>query len=430
MQNGEDAVSSHGWGATRRLWAHVAVSTVLCGALAWMSFDRPHYFNVTAEQFGPMERATLALILLGFLANYAVLVLWREPEAERPPSVRWIIAAVVPMCVILLISPPLMSLDATAYVLSARNWVHHGLNPYVTPLNAVPDDPWMRQMGHGAWWVSSPAAYGPLFCLLCAPWVLLGSRSILLAIYLYKIFSFALFVASIPVFHRIVRALKLPDRTTMLYAMNPALLLHVMLDGHNDMLMALATILALYMVMREKWGTGALWVGLSTAVKYYSVVLLPMVVFERGRLHVLRGVVAGAIVGSVMLATSAPLGFPFRIILDGFRRSESFEPLYRPVPTIAAFDAIFGAHSQMAIGIATLLGYGLIIYLTLYRRDSPVKFAFWSMTTVLLMTVRHFGAWYLVAVFPAGALLAGESTGYGIGLIALTYYSLFHFFGV
>jgi hypothetical protein len=140
--------------------------------------------------------------------------------------------------------------------------------------------------------------------------------------------------------------------------------------------------------------------------------------------------VAGAIVGGVMLVTSAPLGFPFRMILDGFRRSEGFKPLYHPVPTIAAFDAVFGAHSQTAIGIATLLAYALIIYLTLYRRDRPVKFAFWSMPTVLLMTVRRFGAWYLVAVFPAGALLAGESTGYGIGLIVLTFYSLFHFFRV
>ena len=426
-----DAVGSDAPTSGSRRWVtHCVVSAALCLGMAAVSFSRTHYFEVSYDQFGATQNLVVFLMLGAFLANYAVLVIAPDCSSDRGLSTRAVMYAALPMAIILVVSPPMLSLDITAYLLGARNLVHNGLDPYSAPLNAVAGNPWLGEIGKGIPWIGGVMCYGPLFYLLCVPWVLPAAHSVFVAIYLYKGFLLALFVVSIPVFDRLARGLGLSSRATALYALNPALLIHTMLDGHNDYLMAFAAIMALYMAVTARWAQTALWVALATAVKYYSVVLLPLAVFRERRLLLGREIAAMAIVVVVMVASAAPLGFPFREMLGTLQGFGAAGPLYQVVPTIAVFDWAFGPHSDLALRIAAVASYGLIVYLTLCRRDRPVEFAFWSLTTLLLLIVRHFGAWYLVAVIPAGALLAHNSTKYAFILVALTTYSLFHFFGI
>ena len=404
----------------------VAVSAALLGALTYLSFTRADLLKTTVEEFDTEVLRRLAFIFLLLFTNYGLLALLPAERLEGLTG-RWMLGLFAPAALVALVTPPFLSRDVYGYLIEACNYLHFGANPYVEPMGAVAQNPWLQEIGP-VWWTRLTGAYGPSFYLILLPFVARVTHTILVPVYLYKVFNAVVFGASIFTFDQIARTAGLGRKATVLFALNPTVLIHCVGEAHNDGLNILAILLALWAALAGRWTRAALSLGVATGIKFFAPLLLPMVVVA-GKLRPRRLLGSVAIIAGVFVVCAAPFGMPFREIAAGLRLRQSLGVLYAPVPTIAILDAAFGAHAETARMVALGLAYVAITYLCIVRRERRIEFVFWTLLAITFLTTRWFAPWYPVGAIVVGSLLSNR-IGYRALILLLTCYSLLHYFRV
>jgi len=98
-------------------------------------------------------------ILVLMFASYVLAV--RAADAISP---RMVLMAIAALHALILLAPPLLSMDVFSYQAYARMGAVYGLNPYLSGPHVIALDPLYPFIG--AKWVGTPSAYGPLFTAL------------------------------------------------------------------------------------------------------------------------------------------------------------------------------------------------------------------------------------------------------------------------
>ena len=418
------------WRPPISLVVQVAVFVGLLGYVAYLSFARADLIKTSVEEFDAGTEAKLTLAFLALFINYCTLVL-HPGDRFQGMTGRWMLALFAPAALVALVTPPFLSRDVFGYLVDASNIVHFGCNPFLEPMGAAAQNPWLQEIGP-VWWTHLTAAYGPTFYLILLPFVVRLTHTILVPVYLFKLFNAAVFGASVFACDRILRAEGLGRRATVLFALNPSVVIHVVGEAHNDGLIILLILLAIWAMLAGKWTRSALALAIATGIKFIAPLLLPIVVFD-GKVRWRRILGSVAIVAGVFVVCAAPFGMPFREIAAGLRYRQTLPApsplLYAPVPTIAAMDAVFGVHAQAARTAALGLVYLLAAYFCILRRQRRIEFVFWVLLAIAFLTTRWFMPWYPLTAIAVGCLLTGR-TGYGAMVLVLTGYSLLHYFRV
>ncbi len=154
-----------------------------CVLIVVVAADRPTFPPTHAHFFPNWLAGPLGGLCPGFppaanrwatlhaLAGGDVRELSAGPALRAAPAVRWAVAAVVAVHLILFLSPPLALTDIFNYVNYARMEVVHHLNPYTTiPIYEPHNDPAFDLSN----WHHLLSPYGPLFTLITFAVVPLG----------------------------------------------------------------------------------------------------------------------------------------------------------------------------------------------------------------------------------------------------------------
>lgn len=224
--------------------------------------------------------------------------------AERPPETRtrhhWVnvVLIVVATCFIAI---TLMSGELHDYILYQGFWtvVRRG------------EDPWFIE--NGFWGLQPPNAYGPLFNPLAYLTVIHRLAPKLL-------FALA-YIAPAVVF---TKGLATRGRTSWLaavgliaWAWTPFAWIEVAVRGHFDVLVGLASVLAVHARRRDRDFSCASALAVGVLLKYIPIVLLPFLALDRGRIRVRLVLLTSALIAlglglSCLVwgpSTFAPLGF-------------------------------------------------------------------------------------------------------------------------
>ncbi len=276
---------------------------------------RPGFFP--AWMIGPLRGlwpgltanpSRLAWLVSGLTALMFGLYLAAFITAPRLRA-RWTIAAVLAIHVIFLLAPPLSYTDVFNYVNYGRMGVAHDLNPYVTlPASGPHGDPSFALSN----WHHLRSPYGPLFTLVSYALVPLGVKASLWAL---KLLVCGASLATLGLVWRCARLLgRSPVAAVAFVAFNPIVLIWALGADHNDALMMLFVVLAVYLALRQRprpsWG----WAGsaLVTAifVKASAAVLLPVLLVAAAAR---RRFLAGALLAAVVLALASLFAFGFHL---------------------------------------------------------------------------------------------------------------------
>src|ERR1700754_4415622 len=213
----------------------------------------------------------------GFAASLGALA------AARALARRLVWGAILVCVAAFAVAPVLLSHDVYSYVDYARLGVVHGLDPYVHPPLAAPQDPAFAEVR----WTEATSAYGPLFTLATysLAWLAVGAAvAVLKGAAALSVLGLAAVVASIAAWRGID-----PLRAAAFVALNPLVLVHVVGGAHNDglaMLLAMLGVAAL--VARREASSGAFLVA-SAAIKSSSLFVAPFAFVEALRDSVLMG---------------------------------------------------------------------------------------------------------------------------------------------
>jgi alpha-1,6-mannosyltransferase len=176
----------------------------------------------------------------------------------------------------------------------------------------------------------------------------------------------------------------------LVFAWNPLLAIEVAGSGHIDIVGALLLVVSAAALVRRWRATAAVALGLSIAVKFLPIVLLPLY-WKRVRIR--DGMLAAAVVGFLYV----PFLHHGRISIGSlgtYVQSFRFNG-----PVFAALDGV--ASPQLLAGLAVLVGLASAAWLRI-RRSAPEiseDLLAWPMAATLLCAPAVF-PWYLLWLLP------------------------------
>jgi glycosyl transferase family 87 len=316
------------------------------------------------------------------------------------PALRaaWVVGAVAALHVLFFLGPPLASADVFGYVDWARMGVLHGLNPYATDSGTVVGDgvyPFVR-------WDDFASPYGPLFTLVTYALVPLGLAGSLWAL---KLLVLGASLGCCALVWACARELgREPRFALVLYGLNPAVLVYAVGGVHNDVLMMLGVLAAVWLVLRGRERAGATAGALAVAVKASAGLVVPFLVL--GTRDRRRASVAAAGTGAGVLAV-AFLAFGTHA-LDFVNVLRTQQGLDSGTSVIAQLGAVLGWRGNpLGARIVASTVFVVVLAWLLWRTwRAPaawVDSAAWAAAALLACT-SWLLAWYIVWLVPLAAL--------------------------
>lgn len=384
----------------------------------WLSWGRSSLFAEHIENFSRSKGEITFFGLIFLFSSYFLLFFDELPIKLK--SLKWFLLLLV---ILYFLIPPFFSRDAAAYLITAKNFLWFGLNPYISPVGN-PINPWAKELG-SIWWLKGASPYGPLFFLIILPAVLPKLTSLIATIYLYKIIVIAAYLLCIYLIGLLVKESK-KEKTILLFILNPTILIHVLIEGRNEIFILLALLTTLYFLKRGAETKSFLSFLASFFLKFYTAIFLPIFWFAKGKILWFRILMSLAILG--LSIYFFPLVFHLNLtgLATNFFLSSSC--MYTCSPVIALNQAIFGNLFNFGPKILFLIAYLYVFYCFLIKKIDFFKFIFWSFVAFSFLGITWLTPWYLVLIIPMGLLIEGRL--YQIMTLFLTFYSLFHYFGV
>jgi hypothetical protein len=133
-------------------------------------------------------------------------------------------------------------------------------------------------------WVHTPSAYGPIFTVIESPAYLLGLGKFVPILIIMKLTMSAFFLWCIYLVGKIGETIGFAKskiiQSQLMLALNPFLLLEVVVNSHNDAVMMALFLLALLYSIKGKAAKSLLVLIASVGTKYMTALTLPMYLFK------------------------------------------------------------------------------------------------------------------------------------------------------
>jgi len=393
------------------LFILAAGSAVFC-----FSWSRDNYYAYQLENFTPSEVAIVFYFFYFLLASYTILCLIKIKE-WRPNIYIFFIALFF-----LAFAPPILSLDTGAYVLGAKNFISINNRAYVEAISGA--SIWSSQLNN-VWWLDYPTVYGPVFLSIVSPSLLFSYYGLLSVILGYKLIVLLSFLLLICIFNRILKIKKIDSKTIYLLALNPALLINWILEGHNDIYVSLGLLgLVLFLEKKDEM-SGWMVFFLSIFIKYTSIIFSPVLFISKNKVDVKKILIFFLIAFSAFflffrLSGLAPLDLSDNL----FFINRCF---YKCTP-IVYFVSIFGCYQDIIRFIIFTLTYVFLLWRYLYLEWNYLKFIFWASASLFFIQTAWLTPWYPTIIIPIGLLINEKKYLYLV--ILITGYSLLHYIGI
>ncbi len=347
--------------------------------------------------------------LLALFALY-VLALASAPQGAPQQGIACALGLGITCAVVLCWVYPYAAADIFLYLVRGRVLGIYGQNSLRVPPAAFPLADYLPFPSE---WAETPSPYGPLWEWLAAGLARLGDGSLVRSLLAFKGLALVSYVGCALILWRLLRA-EAPQRALqglVAFAWNPLVLLEAHAMGHNDLVMMVWVLLALWL-WRRGWYSGAL-VALvvGALVKYVPLLLVPpalLLLWRRlGPRAWWRTVLRAGLVSAALVAlTLAPLWPGWAAWEVGGQLSRGHNSL--GVWLILALRALVPEPLAFDLGLwASRLGflaaYGLILAQSRSRPPHLPYLFHRILYAWLLLGAFSFGYWYiawLIALLP------------------------------
>ncbi len=153
----------------------------------------------------------------------------------------WVIIAAA---VILVFSYPALTYDLFNYITTAKVAFTHGENPYVVMPVEIPNEPNLAFTRAA----NKFALYGPVWLLFTAIPHFMGAGNVWLTIIAFKLMNAVVYLGFSYFIWRMTKNLT----NVIFFALNPLVLIEVLMNGHNDIYMMVLALLGIWLWQRGK----------------------------------------------------------------------------------------------------------------------------------------------------------------------------------
>jgi hypothetical protein len=321
---------------------------------------------------------------------------------------RWIIWTFAGVSAVALLWLLPITSDLFAYLRQAHMLTDLGANPLLQAPVDVADS---LVKTYSTVYDTRPTAYGPAWVLLSAVGTV-GPHDLPMGLLYLKGLSAVAFLAAAWLVERLLLEFRPGAALEGLYffAWNPLVLLMAVGDGHNDIVLVALMLLALWLLLRERWVLSLAVLALSVWVKYVSLVLVllfglyswRMLARRNGTGRFLPAVSGGLVAVCVSLLVVAPMSSPeaFAGILERFLHPLNWHLGGGRLPML-----VLGA------GMCLYCLAYLLIAMRFWRGSGSyqhlVNSSFWALLLAFILGAARSQPWHLL--WPAAVAGLSES---------------------
>lgn len=361
--------------------------------------------------------AGAGLILHGAYVT-AVLASWPATRTLAEPSrlVVWSYP-IVASCFLVLIWP-ITSTDLFDYIFRGRMSSHYEVNPYTVLPNRYKDDPFFPYLG----WPNAPSAYGPLWEVISARMSAVGGVSMWRNLLLHKAFALLTFVLCGVLIARISAERPSSGRSSasLLWLWSPLALFEIVGMGHNDGLIVLSMLLAIWAVNHGRYRWAAVALTLGALFKFLPLILLPLLMVHGARRRP-DWPARFRLAAELTLITVALLVIAYIPYWDGLRTLSNItlrEKFLNAAPlAIVTHTLSQWWHIDLVRPIVSRIGTGLLALGLLWqmwqiwRNGRDLRSAWFGLLTwYLIVASQWFQPWYILWLLALVALHPSRST--------------------
>ena len=366
-------------------------------------------------ELGPVGLSGLLIVMSALYALALALA--------RHLPLRGAVAGAAGAHAVFALGPPLLSADVFGYVAYARLGALHGRNPYLDAAAVIPGDPVYAHVT----WKELASPYGPLFTLVTYVLAPLGVGG---AVWALKLGSAAASLASVALVARLAAWRgRSASAAAIFVGVNPLLLVWGVGGGHNDTVVMLLTIGAIWLAASYRRAGAAAAAVAAVAVKASAGVVLPFVLLggrdRRTSAAAAASAAAVLVLGLAAFGASGLTGH-LNVLAEQARFVSAHSvpselaraiglPPFRDAGRLTLAPAVaLAARLSFAVALAFLL-------LRAARGADWVTAAGWA-TLALLVSSTFLLPWYVVWLLPLAAV--GRSPALRAATLALTAFVL------
>lgn len=227
--------------------------------------------------------STLAFLILFILLTIIYFIIYK---IDCFKNIKRILIFITLIGIIFTIMLPWTSSDIFYYMGVGELDAKYNQNPYYITMrdyyteNEENLDDDILVQGATNYWGNTTVVYGPIAQLFFKACSLLSMKNITVALFIFKFTNLLIHIINTYLFYRISGKKKF----AILYGLNPFILIEAIANVHNDIIILFFVLISLYFLLKRKnLLLSIIALALATGVKYFTILLLPVVILYHFR---------------------------------------------------------------------------------------------------------------------------------------------------
>lgn len=374
----------------------------------------PYFQFLYNAQVSRATQTILYIVILAILAVAYFAIVKRRKEIFKNIKEVFIFIAIISLIFVAVL--PFTSSDIFYYLGVGRIDSTYHQNPYYTTIKEFVEQgenskylqtDKVLEQGYNNYWADTTVVYGPVWQLVCKLVAGVSFGNIDFALLIFKLLNAFVHLCNCYLIYKISHK----KIFTLLYGLNPLVLIEGIACVHNDIFVALFMLLALYFLTQKKNLVATVaFLAIATAIKYFAIILLPFVIiyyfkeekplkrFEKCIQYGLIFLIVFAIpyifyvrdaqVLSGLFVQQEKLAKSFYIILNEYFKGPDI-----PATTV----------NHILLGAFTIIYFFTCIVL-LNKKEiclrNEMKKANYFVMAFLFLLITNFQPWYVIWLFP------------------------------
>ena len=391
-----------------------------------LGFDT--YYNFFINENINKTISTILYLVLFIAMIYVYLKIIKRKDMFD--NIKDILKYVAVIGGIFLIMLPWTSSDLFYYMGVGELDSKYNQNPYYVTMeeyynqNEQNIDDEILEKGASNFWAGTTVVYGPIAQLIFKICTLISMKNINLCLIIFKVLNLVIHMSNCYLIYKISGK----KQFSIIYGLNPFILLECIGNVHNDIILVFFVLLALYFVTKKKnIYISILFLALATGIKYFTILLLPIIIMyyfrdeKRIEIRFLKCIQFG-ILFLVIFALEYILYFrDLQVILGMFTQMNRYAK--------SIYSVLLQKNKQTMIVIRTIIIYVFFIYYIKFCIDliteKDIKLykimRKYNLSLVLaILVLTNCQQWYLVWLFATIMWQKSDMIKNIIGISAIT----------
>ncbi len=377
-------------------------------------FQFEQWFKFLLNDTNRIDQTLLYILILAIMTIFYFLIVKNRERIFK--NKKEIFTFIMIISLIFVIVIPFTCSDVFYYLGIGRLDSEYHQNPYYTTIkqfveqgdnNKYLEQDTVLAQGYINDWSDSTVVYGPIWTLICRIVAMLSFGNIDTGLLIFKLINVIVHILNCYFIY------KLSNKKifTLLYGLNPFILIEGIACVHNDMFVVLFTLASFYFLLKKKnIGLSILFLALATAIKYFTILLLPFIIIyyvrkEKPAKRLLKCIEYG--VGFIIILATCYLLYVQDInVLNGLATQQD--------KLAKSIYIVISEYFTEPGGLVTLINKSMLeIFVIIYffaciimLNKKDIKFrkeiqkANYFIMAFLFLLITNFQPWYIMWLFP------------------------------